>query len=650
MRDKFVLADAIYQLHKRESFYRESKFWSEPFASFSASTEETIEEKASRFVKYLKKKQIIREDLSDLICILGDWASVDTCEGIIFTTKALYVNTPKNDPKKFRIRYDDITKLELLKNINVLRITDYEDAIYRINTPLWNVYTIKLFLEFASERYQYSPDELAFVKEIKLPHAENKTIGSFISGTVYGNVSNASTIYGEEKFHASRGHGFAAERASDLVDKLTGHDAKILGDDNAKNGADRMVDGVQIQSKYCKTGSKCISECFEDGKFRYWNSDGTPMQIEVPSDKYEDALKSMRHRISKGEIPGVSDPSEAENIVRKGRFTYEQVKNIAKAGTVESITYDATNGMIIASSAFGVTAVLSFATAMWNGQDFEFALKEAATNGLRVGGVSFVTAVLAGQLTKAGLNSALVGSSEAIVKIIGPKGSAVLVNAFRHGKNIYGAVAMKSAAKMLRTNAITGIASVVILSSADVVNIFRGRISGGQLLKNVVGTTASVAGGTAGWVGGAAAGAALGSAVPIIGTAIGGTVGGILGALGGGAIASDISDGIMGSFIEDDADEMVKIIEKIFISIVEDYLLTQREVEHVIDHMGESINGKNLKDMYASDDRDNFAKILIMPYVEKELSRRQKVSVISLENMQHGLKLALEEIADEELV
>jgi hypothetical protein len=29
---------------------------------------------------------------------------------------------------------------------------------------------------------------------------------------------------------------------------MTGHDAKILGDDNAKNGADRILDGMEIQS------------------------------------------------------------------------------------------------------------------------------------------------------------------------------------------------------------------------------------------------------------------------------------------------------------------------------------------------------------------------------------------------------------------
>ena len=67
---------------------------------------------------------------------------------------------------------------------------------------------------------------------------------------------------------------------------------------------------------------------------------------------------------------------------------------------------------------------------------------------MKVGGTAFVTTIIASQLSKAGLNSALVGSSEAIVSFMGPKASAVLVNAFRSGSNIYGAAAMKSAAKL----------------------------------------------------------------------------------------------------------------------------------------------------------------------------------------------------------
>lgn len=68
----------------------------------------------------------------------------------------------------------------------------------------------------------------------------------------YGTVNK---VFDEEKFHARQGHGFAAERANNLYDKLTGHKAEIVGDDNALNGADRIVDGIEIQSKYCKERS-----------------------------------------------------------------------------------------------------------------------------------------------------------------------------------------------------------------------------------------------------------------------------------------------------------------------------------------------------------------------------------------------------------
>ena len=484
--------------------------------------------------------------------------------------------------------------------------------------------------------------------------------GIEIGSIVYGNVSNASTIYGTDKFSTPRGHGFAAEEANHLFDKISNADffgqekVKLVGEDIdpktgriIKDGADRVVNGSNIQTKYCKTGGKCISECFENGKFRYLNSDGSPMQVEVPSDKYDSAVQAMENRIKNGEVPGVNDPKEAKNIVRKGHFTYEQAKNIAKAGTVESITFDAVNGAIIATSAFGISTVLTFATSVWNGQDFDVAIKNATHAGLKVGGTTFITAVLSSQLSKAGLNSALVSSSEAIVNIMGPKASAMLVNAFRSGTNIYGAAAMKSAAKMLRGNAITATVSVVVLSSIDIANIFRGRISGKQLFKNVANTASAVAGGTAGWVGGATAGAALGSVVPIIGTAVGGLVGGLLGSFAGGAASSKLSNAVLGSFIEDDADEMVRIIENVFQLLASDYLLNQKEVENIVDNLKRDLNGGTLKDMFASSNREIFAKELLTPHIEKEIKKRKKIILPSDEEMQKCLCDVLEEIANE---
>lgn len=489
---------------------------------------------------------------------------------------------------------------------------------------------------------------------------DNTMSGASVGGVTYGNVSNASSFYGADKFSTPRGHGFAAEQANHLYDKFANADffgqkkVQLVGEDIdpqtgriTKNGADRIVNGTNIQTKYCKTGDKCVSECFENGKFRYLNSDGTPMQVEVPSDKYEAAVQAMERRIKNGEVPGVTDPKEAKNIVRKGHFTYEQAKNIAKAGTVESIAFDAVNGAIIATSAFGISTVLAFATSIWKGEEWDIAIKNATYTGLKVGGTTFITAILASQLSKAGLNSALVNGSEAIVNIMGPKASAILVNAFKSGTKIYGAAAMKSAAKMLRGNAITGAVSVVVLSSVDVVNIFRGRISGKQLFKNVTNTTSTVAGGTVGWIGGAAAGAALGSAVPVIGTAVGGFVGGLLGSFAAGAASSKVSNAVLSKFIEDDAEEMVRIVEEVFQDMAVDYLLNQKEAECIVESLKDDLTGGTLKDMFASSNKSNFARELLVSHVEREVKKRKKIKMPSNIEMQNGLRKVLEEIADE---
>lgn len=462
-----------------------------------------------------------------------------------------------------------------------------------------------------------------------------------IPGEIYGNVSNASTVYGEEKLHAVRGHGFAAERANTLYDKYTGHRAKIVGDDNAKNGADRILDGVQIQSKYCQTGSKCISECFENGKFRYYNPDGSPMQIEVPRDKYDAAIAAMKERIKRGEVSGVSDTKDAENIIRRGHFTYEQAKNIAKAGTVESLVYDAANGTIIATSTFGITAILTFATSVWNGEKKEEALKNAAFSGLKVSGTTFITAILAGQMTKAGVNSMLVGSSESLIKVIGPKGASYLANGFRNGKNIYGAAAMKSASKMVRGNVITGACSIAVLSVGDIVNLARKRISGKQFIKNTTSTTSTVIGGTGGWIGGAVAGSVVGSIVPGVGNAVGAVVGGLLGSVGGGVLLEKMTGSVMDRFVKDDRDAMVQIVDKVFADIASQYLLTEKEINYIVEEMKKGLKDSQLKDMYASKEREKYAEKLVMSYIKKAIHNRENI-ILSEKDVVEGIYWILE--------
>lgn len=559
-------------------------------------------------------------------------------EGYIFTDTKVYYLQMLEKPKK--LWYDDI------ESVSVEGYST-KDCNNRIVFHLYDGTTV----EWADSFLNKKPLKDFFDEMLKLingpsasesatiQYEEAKVEGAIAGGVAAGAYGQVNKSFDEERFHSAQGHGFAAERANNLYDKLTGHDARIVGDDNVKNGADRIVDGVMIQSKYCQTGSKCISECFdENGNFRYLNN-GKPMQIEVPSDKYDAAVQAMEEKIRQGKIPGVTDPEEAKNIVRKGHFTYEQAKNIAKAGTVESLTYDAVNGAIIATSAFGVTAIITLASNLWNGEDFDKSLKLATYSGLKVGGTAFITTIIAGQLSKAGLNSALVGSSEAVVAFMGPKASAILINAFRNGSNIYGAAAMKSAAKLLRGNVITAGVTVVVLSSFDVVNIFRGRISGKQLFKNLTNTASTVGGGTAGWLGGAAIGSAI---LPGVGT----VVGGLIGSVAAGAGAGKLSDKVLGNFIEDDAEEMIRIIQKEFETLSTDYLLSQKEAEKSVDRLSDKLDGKMLKDMFASNDRHQFARNLLVPIIESETKKRKHIAAVSDEQMAISLRSVLEDISD----
>lgn len=473
--------------------------------------------------------------------------------------------------------------------------------------------------------------------------------GSEVAGIVFGNISNASTLFGTEMFNSPKGAvGFAAERANHLYDTLTGHNTVFIGDEidpltgtKIKNGADRIVDGVQIQTKYFASGEKSVTDCFsKDGNkmYKYLNSDGSPMVVEVPKDKYPEAIAKMKEKIAQGKVPGVTDPDNAEQIVKKGRFTHKQALRIAQAGTVESITYDMANGAIVSSYAFGISSALAFASSVWNGEDYDTALSSAVHSGLKVSGATFATAVLSSQLSRAGLNSALVGSTDALTKLIGSKGSAVLANAFRSGKNIYGVAATKYTSKMLRGNVITGIASIVVLSSVDIFDIFQSRISGAQLFKNVANTTSSVAGGTAGWI----MGSSIGSVIPVVGTFIGGVVGSAI----GGTIAGKASSAVLNEFIEDDANEMIRIIEKVFTDLAEEFLLTRNEAEDIVDDLKNDLSGGKLKEMFASSNKKKFANDMLIQHFIDKISQRKKVSVPSLDEMEHGLRKVLEDIAD----
>ncbi|GEM46955.1 hypothetical protein [Deinococcus cellulosilyticus] len=464
-----------------------------------------------------------------------------------------------------------------------------------------------------------------------------------IAGIAEGINQSAENYSENAMFNNPRGHGLAAEHANHMFDVLTGQKAEHVGSNNIKDGADRIVNGIQIQSKYCASGGKCVQECFnEQGHFRYLNPDGTPMQIEVPSDMYDSAVQSMRTRIEKGTIPGVSDPAEAENIIRKGHFTYEQVKRIAQAGTIEGLTYDAVRGIRLAGTSAGITAVISFAVGIWRKEDIATALKTAVLSGLHSGGVAWVSSIAAAQVGRTGLEKGLRPATDWVVKQLGPKATRWIATGLRNGKPLYGAAAASHVSKILRGNVVTSAITVVVLSSQDMVKLFRRQISGAQLFKNVTITTASVAGG----VGGTLAASAIGTMIfPGVGTVVGALIG-ITGGLLGGKFSKDATQKVMDRFIQDDSRKLLSIIENVFVTEAEGFLLSEQEGEAVVAALRNLDLGKKLLEMHASKDHQEYARQLLVPLMEAEVAKREKVTPPSEEELMVALAEVLEFAAD----
>ena len=130
------------------------------------------------------------------------------------------------------------------------------------------------------------------------------------------------------------GHGILAEDVGTLLDKFSGHDATVVGRNNASNGPDKLIniDGYQtaVQCKYCKSAVSSVNDCFENGSFRYFDPNDNPMQIEVPKDQYYKAIEEMKNKIQNGQVHGVSDPEQAYNIIRQGKYYIQSSKESSK--------------------------------------------------------------------------------------------------------------------------------------------------------------------------------------------------------------------------------------------------------------------------------------------------------------------------------
>lgn len=471
----------------------------------------------------------------------------------------------------------------------------------------------------------------------------------------YDHVSGSTISVGLEKtqinkFHTKGGTGFAAEEANAAADRWAGGRVEQVGTSNKLNGADRIVNGVQIQTKYFSSASATLRAALDDqGQYRYGNQ-----MLEVPSDQYDEVLRLMRQKILDGAVPGVTDPAQAESIVKKGQVSYRQARNIARPGNVDSLVFDAQTQAVTTGYAFALSFVISFAKSKWEGRDYKEAIGDSLATALQSGATSCITGIATSQILRT--RAAAVGvvfmrdGVKAVASTNLGKSAVQKVAEVSLGKAVYGVAATNHVAKLLRTNTVTSVVTTVVTSAPDLYRAaFQGSISWAQFCKNLTVNGLGVAAGTGGWMAGAAAGAAIGSAAfPGPGTAVGGFVGGLAGSLAGGAAASSASKYALDALIEDDAKEMLALLPEYLQLLAEDYLLSEAETKALIQRLQERITAKFLRDMYKSVDRPAFVYATFEPICEEIAAQRPPVEVPKPQDVQAELD-AIEKRTEESL-
>lgn len=431
------------------------------------------------------------------------------------------------------------------------------------------------------------------------------------------------------------GHGELVEEANSIIDRLQGHQAEILGRDNAKNGPDRSVDGVLIQTKYYKTARGSLEACFDSSshQYRYLTEDRTPMQLEVPKDQYQQVLRGFEKKISQGKVPGVSDPKDAEKIVRKGKLTYDQAVNLAKPGTAESLKYDAVTGAVTCSCAFGLSFLATTFMAYRETRDITGAVQAGIAAGVQVFGLSFAQHMVVSQLSRTGLSNALMAPSQAVVGKLGFKASATIVNGLRAltGKTaISGAAASKQLAKMLRGNAVSAAVTLAVFSVPETYKLFQGKASGAQYAQNMACLATSVAGGIAGAT---AAGIAAAKVGAVAGTAVSPGVGTIVGLAGGmvGGTVGTVAAGVVGGILfEGDSASFGRYFNATVSCMAVEYLLDGREMDEllaVLDGVKPEEFKALMEETLPSQFQEAKVRAFLVPMFDEIVSRRERFAL-----------------------
>lgn len=598
--------------------------------------------------------------------------------GCLITNKGLYISA--NNGKDIELPFWGIWKIS--KSKTSLKV-DYglscgfdKTEIIESSDVTFNLDALNQFLDKCNDlSYAYFSEKVTNTlqkeyEECVKNHNKNELLkdvtNAAASGALSAGLARNATVYSEVKnnFDGSKGHGTAAEYANTTVDKLLLKNAKALGADNAKWGADRHVNGISIQCKYCQTPASSInhgiSEYVKSEKRTvprlYINDDGSMMQIEVPREQYKEAVNYMQKKIDNGEVvfqadyieridentikikyPHEENPriekitkdilieekdgqlvkkiapgTKADEYVRKGHITYNMSLNIACSGTIESIAFDAASGVVCSLPGAGITAVLTFVCAVWNKEDPNVAAKKSLKAGAMVIGKGALIYTLTMQLSRGKMiNPAFIFKKSTNRYIANPSSALARKITKAFNPKLKGAELAKQARKNISRTV-----TFAVVFGPDICRACQSKISGKQLIKNSTVNTAGLVGG-----------------------AIGTSLGGPIGAMAGGALASFVAKKVLDKFVEDDAVTMYRIMREEFLDVVMMLGFNKEEFDEVIEHtLAREKMNVVLQSMYQSGEPRAFARAMMNEEVQKILAKREHISDKMIED---AMELAL---------
>jgi len=176
---------------------------------------------------------------------------------------------------------------------------------------------------------------------------------------------------------------------------------------------------------------------------------------------------------------------------------------------------------------------------------------------------------------------------DTIFRMIAPKMVTILINAIRGGSRVI----LRSTVQLLRANMLTRILSCLTILLMDIIDLSRKRISKVQFIRNIILSFLLILFGTLGWNIGA-----KWFAIEILG--------GLIGAGVMGMASNSLFDRLFDKFIKSDKQCMLQIVA----SLLEDS--TEEERTAIL----KQISPAQLKKMYASENREQFAFNLIEEY------------------------------------